>query len=166
MNCLYIRDLFPRPIRELVFGAYDIQLFRQQIGKNQTAQLLSSETNEQAFAKVQIMIRSLLHTALFVSGFCFAHYFGWGVFTTGVLGVILSPASMMIGLGFFGLSYGARSLLYSIGTGAFFHFATGIVSVSTSYYTLENLEFFQVGFLERLVKQIAQSGACYFMKNV
>jgi len=167
MSHFQVRDLFPRPAREIVFGMSDIKKLSQSIGKNQTADsFMESEIGKRVVDEAKLMIRGALQTALFASGCYAVRYLGWSSVTTVILGSVLSTASMVIGASFYGLSFGARSLLYCIGTGSFWQFASGMASIGLSYYALERLEIFQIGFLERLVKLAAEQGAPALIRHM
>ena len=167
MNHLQIRDLLPRPIRELVFGIHDIRLLIKSLGKNQTVEsFIASKPGEKAVEEMRLMICSALQVALFVSGFWAVKFFECNMRITGIFVTILSPASMMIGTSFFGFSYGTRILLSSIGTGSFLQFIAGMTVVAASYSMLEHLEVFQIGFLGRFAKQAAELGAPRVVKNM
>jgi len=160
MNNFKIRDLIPRPLREIVCGVSDIGHLAEKRGPSQSVEsFLSGETGKQATEEAQRMIRGALQTALFAGGFYAVRYMGWSAVTTIALGSVLSTASLVIGASFYGMTFGARTLLHCIGTGSFWHLITGIASVGGGYYALEHLEFFQIGFLEKFVKLGAEKGA-------
>lgn len=167
MNNFKIRDLIPRPIREIVCGVSDIRLLVDKRGPSQSIEsFLSGEMGKQATEEAQRMIRGALQTALFASGFYAVRYMGWSSVTTIVLGSVLSTTSLVIGASFYGLAFGARTLLQCIGTGSFWHLMTGVASVGGGYYALEHLEFFQIGFLEKLVSLGAEKGAPHLLNQL
>ena len=161
MNNFKIRDLVPRPIRDIAWGVSNIKQFAEKRGPRQSIEsFLKGESGMRATEEAQKMIRGALQVALFAGGFYAVRYMGWSAVTTIVLGSVLSTASLVTGASFYGLSYGAHMLLHCIGTGSFWHFLRGITCVGGGYYALEHLELFQIGMLDKgLVKLGSEKGA-------
>ncbi|WP_420422184.1 hypothetical protein [Simkania sp.] len=168
MNNFKIRDLVPRPVREIIYATSDIQALAKKRGPSQTVEsFLKCEAGQRATEEAQKMIRGALQIALFAGGFYAVRYMGWSVVTTGVLGSILSTASLVTGASFYGLAYGAQALLHCIGTGSFWHLASGIACVGGGYYALEHLEIFQIGVLDKgLVKLGSEKGAPLLLNHL
>lgn len=168
MNNFKIRDLVPRPLRDIAWGVSDIKLIAEKRGPTQSIEsFLKGENGKLALDEAQKMIRGTLQVALFAGGFYAVRYMGWSAVTTVVLGSVLSTASLVTGASFFGLSYGAQMLLHCIGTGSFWHFLRGIVCVGGGYYALEHLELFQIGVLDKgLVRLGSEKGAPLLLNHL
>ena len=168
MNNFKVRDLIPRPLREIVYGISDIQVLAKKRGPSQSVEsFLKCEVGQRATEEAQKMIRGALQIALFTGGFCAVRYIGWSAVTTIVLGSISSTASLVTGASFYGLAYGARTLLHCIGTGSLWHFISGMTCLGGGYYALEHLEIFQIGVLDKgLVKLGSEKGAPLLLNHL
>ena len=86
MNNFKIRDLVPRPIRDIAWGVSNIKQFAEKRGPRQSIEsFLKGESGMRATEEAQKMIRGALQVALFAGGFYAVRYMGWSAVTTIVL---------------------------------------------------------------------------------
>lgn len=157
MNNIQIRDLIPRPVRDIVVAPVDIRAVGRALGGHQPpSQVMKLKQGQLARKECEDMLKGIMHLGLLAIGWFVNRSLTWSWPTVLIGGCVLSTPSMLIAGSFYGLSFGARALLHCLGTGAFWQFALGMGAVGVSYYVLEKHEVVHIGFLEKAVDAIAE----------
>lgn len=166
MSFFQIRDLTPRPIRDVVFPFSNFQTLSTLAEKNWAPdKILEHKLGQLAVKEAELMIKGAVHLGLIAVGWFATSSLNWSSLGSTALGCSLSTSSMMIAGSLYGLSFGARSLLHCLGTGSLFQFTSGIGSIGVCYYILEKQETFQIGFLEGFINSAAEKVAPTLVKS-